>query len=537
MRRGTGAIVANPVLVGAVTMLVVVVAVFLAYNANNGLPFVPSRTIYAELPSGAELNKGVEVREGGFRIGVVEDLKPGRLKDGSVGALVRLKLDESAGPFPSDSSILVRPRAPLALKIIQFERGRSKEQLADGGHIPSDQTKIATDLDELYTLQNAPTRRGTARTLTGFGTAFAGRGVDLNTTIRELPRFFGYLEPVMRNLAAPETRLPGFFKELGDAARVVAPVADRYARSFTTGADTFDAISRSPEALRQTISKSPPTMDASISSFQVQRPFLRDTAAMSADLDTAASELRRALPSLTTAVRVGTPVTRRSVEMNEELGETMTALRDLVNEPTTNGALRGLTATVTTLQPQLRFLGPYITVCNYWNIFWTFAAEHFSTPDPTGSSQRVLLNNGDDQHDDVTSFGANEFVHGKGMVNPRGVRQYLHGNPMGGNAILPDGSADCTPGQQGYAYSADANDPTPNHEYRRTVVDHLNGVFPGTVPAKGATYEKFDRNGRGHGQGPSRVPEGQTFTDIPGGRAAITDHERAILARRGQERP
>ena len=28
-------------LVGAVTTLVIVVAVFLAYNANNGLPFVP----------------------------------------------------------------------------------------------------------------------------------------------------------------------------------------------------------------------------------------------------------------------------------------------------------------------------------------------------------------------------------------------------------------------------------------------------------------------------------------------------------------
>src|SRR3712207_6752786 len=58
-------IVANPVLVGAVTTLVVVVAVFLAYNANNGLPFVPTTSLYAELPNGAELTKGVEIREGG----------------------------------------------------------------------------------------------------------------------------------------------------------------------------------------------------------------------------------------------------------------------------------------------------------------------------------------------------------------------------------------------------------------------------------------------------------------------------------------
>ena len=40
-RGGGGSIAANPVLIGAVTVLVVIVAVYLAYNANSGLPFVP----------------------------------------------------------------------------------------------------------------------------------------------------------------------------------------------------------------------------------------------------------------------------------------------------------------------------------------------------------------------------------------------------------------------------------------------------------------------------------------------------------------
>ena len=39
---GRGASIAgNPVLIGAATVLVVIVAVFLSYNANQGLPFVP----------------------------------------------------------------------------------------------------------------------------------------------------------------------------------------------------------------------------------------------------------------------------------------------------------------------------------------------------------------------------------------------------------------------------------------------------------------------------------------------------------------
>ena len=41
-RRGNTSIAANPVLIGAATTLVVVVAVFLAYNANTGLPFIPT---------------------------------------------------------------------------------------------------------------------------------------------------------------------------------------------------------------------------------------------------------------------------------------------------------------------------------------------------------------------------------------------------------------------------------------------------------------------------------------------------------------
>jgi ABC-type transporter Mla subunit MlaD len=535
-RRPGASIVANPVLVGAVTLLVVNVAVFLAYNANNGLPFVPSQTLYAEMPNGADVNKGVEVREGGYRIGVVEDLKPDQVTGGKVGAVLQLKLDDSAGPFPKDSRVVVRPRSPLALKIVQFERGKSKQVFRDGERIPVDQGEIRTDLDELYTLYDEPTREGVRGSLEGFGGALVGRGVDLNATIRALPEFLGVVRPVMANLSAAETDLPSFFRELNDFTRVVAPVSREFSRGFTYQADTFDAIGRDPEALKATIAKSPPTLDASISSLRVQRPFLRDTAALSDDLEAAAVDLRAALPPLNRAIEVGTPVTRRSIRLNERLQSTMASLRDLAAAPTTNGAIRGLTATVTALQPQLRFLGPYITVCNYWNIFWTFAAEHFTAPAPMGSAQRVLLNTGDRQDDSVAStLGANEYATGRGVLVPGGIKQMVHTNTAGGNAIDRTGAADCTPGQQGYSYSANRYDDTPDKFYKRAVVDHLNGLFDDVD--KGPTYAKFDRNGRGQGRNRPRVPEGQTFTDIPGGRASLTDHGEAILRSRGQQRP
>jgi ABC-type transporter Mla subunit MlaD len=536
MRRGGGSIVANPVLVGATTMLVVVVAVFLAYNANNGLPFVPTQTLYAETPNGAEVVPGVEIREGGFRIGSVPELKPRRLRDGRVGAVIELKLDQAAGPFPVDSRVIIRPRGPLAQKVMEFERGSSERTFADGARIPVQQSEIRTDLDELYSLYDAPTRQGVRENLDGFGTAFAGRGRDLNTTIRLLPEFLGALSPVMRNLSREDTGLARFFSELNDFTRVVAPVSEQFARGFRFQADTYDAISRDPEALRATIEKTPATLEDSTRSFRVQRPLLRDTSALSRELNLASRELRTALPPLNRAIEVATPVTRRSVELNEELVGAFAALRDLTAAPTTNGALRGLTATVTTLQPTLRFLGPFVTVCNYWNIFWTFTAEHFTAPDPTGGSQRVLLNTGDRQDDNVSnSMGANEYATGRGVQSPQAIRQYAHTNTAGGAAINKDGEADCNPGQQGYAYGANRYDNTPNKFYKRAVVDQLNGLV--TDAPKGSTFAKFGKDGRGAGRNRPRVPEGQTFTHIPGGRASLTDYDRRVLESMGRSAP
>ena len=49
---------------------------------------------------------------------------------------------------------------------------------------------------------------------------------------------------------------------LDRAARVVAPISGVQAHLFTTMADTFDAFSRDPAKLEQTIQKSPGTLDA-----------------------------------------------------------------------------------------------------------------------------------------------------------------------------------------------------------------------------------------------------------------------------------
>ena len=491
MRRSSSSILANPVLVGAVTVLVTIVAVFLAYNANNGLPFVPTTQLKVQVPNGAALVRGNEVRSGGYRIGVISDIKPVPMRDGSTGAELTLKLDRSAGDVPVDTTAVVRPRSALGLKYLELNLGKAKSTYDDGETIPASQTRVPVELDRVFEMFDERTRDASQVNLEGFGNAFTSRGASLGQTIERLPKLFGHLEPVMRNLSAPQTRLENFFKELGDTAAAVAPVSETQARLFTTMANTFDAIGRDPERLKAFIEKSPPTLDVATDSLQVQRPFLRDFADFSTDFKSATRDLRASLPDINSAIRRGIGVQRRMVDTNQKLRGTMAALGDLTQAPSTSGALRGLTDTVATLNPQVRFYGPYQTVCNYWNYMWTYISEHISEPDVTGFSQRAMINSTGAQDNSLGSMGAVRPANGKNVRE--GNAQYFQG-PVFTRAITDDGRADCEQGQRGFIYRLSRYAPP---EYRI----HNDPRSPGV---QGPTFA-----------GRARVPEDQTFTALP----------------------
>ncbi len=514
-RRGGGSVYANPVLVGAVTTLVVIIAVFLAYNANNGLPFVPSRQLDVLLPNGANLVKGNEVREGGFRVGVVTQMVPARLPGGKIGARMTLKLDEKVGAIPVDTRVVIRPRSALGLKYVELKTGRERRTIPEGGTLGVKNTRIPVELDELYNTFDKPTRQASAENLDEFGDAFAFRGTDLNRLIAVAPKLFGALRPVAANLVDPRTELDQFFVALNRAASQLAPVSRTQARLFTTMADTFGALVADPKALRDTIAKGPATADVAVASFRAQRPFLRDTVAFSKDLSAAAADLPHTLPTINDALRIGTPIVRRSTALSDRTGQALDALNSLASEPSTNAALRGLTETVETLQPQLRFLGPYITICNSWNFFWTLAAEHLSAPSPTGTTQRAMLNMAGQQSDSIGAQGATRPAAGLGVLS--GVPQYLHDN-FYSHAVAPNGQADCEAGQQGYIAGANPFTTLKDERYKRVVLDPTH-----TSSIEGPTYRQLDANGRGVGLNIDHLPAGQTSTVEPGGLGATLD--------------
>jgi virulence factor Mce-like protein len=441
-RRGASSIAGSPVLVGALTTLVVIVAVFLSYNANSGLPFVPTYDVSADLPSAANLVEGNDVRIGGFRVGVVDKIEPVRDKGGAAHARIHMKLQKDVQDLPLDSTLIVRARSALGLKYVEIDPGHDTKGYTAGSTIPiSHATPEPVEIDTVLNTFDKPTREGQRRSLTGFGDGLAGRGIGLNQTIQLLPALFSNLQPVMANLAAPATQLRAFFPALERAARIVAPVADTQAALFGNLDTTFTALSGVARPfIQETISRGPAAMDAGLRGFPQQRVFLENTAGFARDLRPGVAVLPSTVPDLADALQLGIPALKRSPSLNDRLKSLFVTLQDFSTDPIVRLGVSRLTDTVHSLRPTLAFVTPAQTTCNYVTLWFSNIASLLSEGDKNGTWQRFIIV--------TTPQGPNsESGMSSAPANGPSVDNYLHTNPYP-NTAAPGQPKECEAGNE-----------------------------------------------------------------------------------------
>jgi ABC-type transporter Mla subunit MlaD len=389
-RRGLSGIASSPVLVGAVTVLVVIVAVFLAYNANNGLPFVSTYNLKARVPNADALVKGNEVRIGGVRVGIVKSVVPVQLGDGEVAAELALSLDKNVEPLPDDSTVMIRPKSPLGLKFLQITPGESKKGFKAGAVIPVSAAKPEpVDIDQFFGMFDEKTRDAIRQNLAGFGNALAGRGPALNEALGALRRFAVNGQPVLQTIVAPSTDFAGFWEALEDLSATVAPVAETQANLFAALDRTFAAFARvSRPYIQETIEKSPPTLDTANEDLPALNPFFRDSERFFAALAPGAKSLAETSPVLAEAFHAGVPVLNSTPVINDQLQPTAEALLAFQRSPGVFNGLTLLTDTNDILKPSLRFIAPAQTTCNYF----TLAFKNLAHANSQGNSQGKWLN-------------------------------------------------------------------------------------------------------------------------------------------------
>lgn len=450
-----GSLAASPTLVGAVTVLVVIVAVFLSYQANQGLPFVPTYRVSATLPNANTLVPGNEIRIGGIRVGQIQTIEPVTIEaeDPETGELVTqtaakvdMELIEDLDPLPVDSEIIVRSRSALGLKYLDIKRGDSEEGYDAGATIPITQaTPEPVEIDEVFNTFDDPTRAAIQASLTEFGNTLAGRGQSLNAAIGDLRPLVESLDPVMRNLASADTDLQGFVRGLSAAAAEAAPVAQQQGQLLVDLEATFDAFADvSRPFIQDTISKSPEAEDQAIRSLPVIRPVLKNTTGLFADLRPGFAALRQPrAKQAADAVGIGIKALRLSPGLNRQLDPTAQALLDFNNNPGVRGGIADLDDFFGETQPLLAHVAPAQSVCNYATLLFKNVASHLSFGDGIGTYQRfITLDPPLGPNSEGTPASAPAAGGGENA-------NYLHSNPYP-NTASPGQIRECEAGNETY---------------------------------------------------------------------------------------
>lgn len=392
MRRRSS-LAGNPVLIGAATALIAVVAVILAYNANSGLPFVATYDITAEVADAQQLTTGVDVRVGGKRVGQVNGITARRSRStpGRFSSSLELKLDRGVGPIPTDSTIRIRPKSVIGAKFVELQFGRSRSTIPAGGVLPESQSSAAVDVQDFFNVFDAGRRRAVRRVTKEFASAAAGRGAQFNAGLSILPAALLHAGRVFRTFADPSTDLGGFVSGLDRASGALAPAAPQLRTAIPGARETLGAFARADDAFGEAIGRTPALEKAVLRAAPVVAPVLIDAASLARELRPGVRALPRTVAALHDAADVGVPVLRRAITLGPQLRKTFGSLDVLAKRDTTTATLTRLDPIGRNLLSILEHVTPLEIRCNYLGLFGRNSADMLGDGDEYGNWFRAPL--------------------------------------------------------------------------------------------------------------------------------------------------
>jgi len=451
--RRRGSLAGSPLLIGALTTLIVVVAVFLSYNANNGLPFVPTYDINVELSETSGLQKANQVRIAGTRVGIIGSLVPLlNPKNGHVTAIAHLKLEKGIEPLPADTKAIVLSVSAIGLKYLELEKGSSKQVLKAGQTIPVAHTREPVDIIQLFNMFDPKTRTAIQNNTVNFGDGLAGRGLGLNETIATLRPLVTNAVPVLANVASPRTDFRSLFPALDRVASQVAPVAETQAAWFRDLDTFFSAWAGVAPSLERTIAGGPAALAQATFSLPHEAPFVENATEFMHLLRPSARDLRTVAPQLGHAFAVGAVNLRAATALNKGVAESSQALAEFARNPVVTVGLEDLTQIAELGEPLISGLAPEQAYCNYITLAFRNVASLFSQNVGIGTLARagiVLSPNGPNAEGFPSEQPANGPSTEKNSAGQSIDNDHVHVNPYP-NVAGPGQPRLCEAGNEKY---------------------------------------------------------------------------------------
>jgi phospholipid/cholesterol/gamma-HCH transport system substrate-binding protein len=395
-REEAGPATAVRVLAGAAVLLAAIVVAILLFTGGGGY------TVTADFVNAGQLVNGSEVRVAGTAVGTVDDIDVSQ--DGL--AQVKFSVNDDYAPLRRGTRAIIRPTSlsGIANRYVDLQLGPDDgDQIDDGGHIGTDQTATAVELDEVFSLFDKDTRSSLQRVIKGSAETVRGRG-------RQLRRGIHYLNPAVSTGARLFEELtrddPLLKRFLVDSATLVNTLASR--RDDLTGVvrnlnGTFGALGSQQQALADSIERLPPFLRRANTTFVNLRSALDDVDPL---VDAAKPVARRLGPFLHQArafAADGRPTIRdlsRTIQRPGSANDLIELInsfpplsRVALDNQTVNGASRRgafpeTTAALNAAAPTIAFARPYTPDFVGW-------LDDFSTTgayDALGSFSRAWIN-------------------------------------------------------------------------------------------------------------------------------------------------
>ena len=385
-------LVARWAALGAVALGCLAVAVVLLSSSDG-------YRVKARFQTAGQLHDGNLVQASGKRVGVVKSLE--LTDDGR--AEVTMELDDTVAPLREGTQATIRQssQSSAAGRYIDLNLAPAgAREIPDGGEIPEHRTTTQVDIDQLFALFDARTRRGLTNVIRGSAAQYEGRGEQANAG-------WHYLNPSLvasARLFAELHRDDEMLKRFVVASsRLVTDVAERRddLASLVDGlATTTGAIARERTSLSSAIAQLPPFMRRANSTFVNLRATLDDAAPLVEESKPVARRLRPVLRQLRgfavdarPTVRGLADIVRRRGADNDllELSRSTLPFRDIavgpvdVNGKRRRGSLAESAESLAKQTPHWAFQRPYTVDLTGW--FDDFS--HSGLYDANGSASRV----------------------------------------------------------------------------------------------------------------------------------------------------
>lgn len=351
--------------IGVLALVAIVLAVYLATNAQKGLPWQPKYELTVEFPNAKRLVSADKVSIGGVQVGTVSEVTAVRPSAGRRAyAKVKLAIDRDVGRLPVDTRSRILSSSVLGATYVQLSPGASRETVPDGGTLPLANSSSSVQLTDLFDIFDRTTARNVQRTLGELGPGLAGRGTALNETLESTSAMLPPLTRVSRDLAAERTRLAGFLRGYRSFSSALAPVSEPLAELTRGGSRSFGALAEVRPALGAAIDRLPATEATVTDALTRLRPALDDVANFAVALRPGVRRLPRAVAGVNTALHAGVPPLRQLPAFGRRLTSTLRVIDRTARAKATDGTMRKLSELVDAAKPTIASLEPAQVHCN-----------------------------------------------------------------------------------------------------------------------------------------------------------------------------